>query len=263
MKHTTRVSRNPFTLGRGNRYLITAATFVVGLLFVGGMLFSSSSISTTKVQAAPDFQGGATQEMLDYALNLGAASDLAVFGGRSVRNSGQSTFRGKIGSTGQIIGVPGIPDGASPESFGQAKQDMQRAMSVIAQLPCADVASGELAGKTFTPGVYCLSSAELTGEMVLSAAGDVNARFVFRIAGDLTTGPGSHIRLADGARASSVYIVAGGSVTLGAESRINANIISNNAIMIGNGSTVSAKTIGLEGEVRIESSNIGNGTGFI
>ena len=70
MKHTTRVSRNPFTLGRGNRYLITAATFVVGLLFVGGMLFSSSSISTTKVQAAPDFQGGATQEMLDYAQDV-------------------------------------------------------------------------------------------------------------------------------------------------------------------------------------------------
>ena len=262
MKHTTRVSRNPFTLGRGNRYLM-AATFVVGLLFVGALLFSNSPISSTKVQAAPDFQGGATQEMLDYALNLGAASDLAVFGGRSVRNVGESTFRGRVGSTGQITGVPGMPDGASPENFGQAKQDAKRAMSVIGQLPCADVASSELGGKTFTPGVYCLSSADLTGEMLLSAGGDANARFVFRIAGGFSAAEDSHLRLADGARASNVYIVSGGNVTLGAESRINANIISGNGITIGSGSTVSAKTFGLEGEVRVESSNIGNGTGFI
>ena len=265
MKNTTRVSRGVFTFGSGNRSLYLAATFVVGLLFVAGMLFSNSSISNTRVQAqsASEFQGGATPEMLAYALDFGQASDLAVFGGRSVRNHGTSNFRGRVGSTGQIIGVPGLAENATPENFGQAKQDMRDALRWIAQLPCADVAETDLAGKTFGPGVYCLASADLAGQMTISGGGDSNARFIFRVAGDVTTGAESNIRLTDGARATNVYIVSGGDVTIGAESTINANIISNNTIVIGEGSTMAAKTMGVEGEVNVETSSLGAGTGFI
>jgi hypothetical protein len=239
-----------------------AATFVVGLLFVVGMLFTNSTVSNTRVQAqSAEFQGGATPEMLAYALNFGQASDLAVFGGRSVRNHGTSNFRGRVGSTGQIIGVPGFAENATPENFGQAKQDMRDALRWIAQLPCADVADTNLAGKTFGPGVYCLASADLAGQMTLS--GDANARFLFRVAGNVTTGADSNIRLTDGARATNVYIVSGGDVTIGDRSTINANIISNNTIAIGEGSTMAAKTMGVDGEVNVETSNLGAGTGSI
>ncbi|HUR96639.1 MAG TPA: ice-binding family protein [Pyrinomonadaceae bacterium] len=265
MKNSTRVSRDVFTFGRGNRSLYVTATFVVGLLFVAGMLFSNSSISNSRVQAqsAAEFQGGATAEMLAYALNFGAASDLAVFGGRAVRNHGTSSFRGRVGSTGQVIGVPNLTENASPESFGQAKQDMKDALRWIAQLPCADVAETNLGGKTFTPGVYCLPSAELAGQMTLSGGGDSNARFIFRIAGGVSASAESNIRLLDGARATNVYFVSGGDVTIGRDSTINANIISNNTVSIGTGSTMAAKTVGLEGEITIETSNLGAGTGSI
>jgi len=242
-----------------------AATFVVGLLFVVGMLFSNSSISNTHVQAqvSPGFEGGATPEMLAYALNFGAASDFAVFGGHGVHNRGASTFRGTVGSTGLITGIPGLAENASPENFGQAKQDMKDALRWIAQLPCADVAETNLSGKTFTPGVYCLASADLAGQMTLSGGGDSNARFIFRVAGGVSTSAQSNIRLTDGARATNIYIISGGDVTIGEQSAINANIISNNTISIGAGSTISAKTMGVEGDVNIETSNIGGGTGSI
>jgi len=257
------VFRNRFTLRKNNRALILAGTCVIGLLFVLGTIFNGSRVATTQVQAAPAFEGGATPEMLDFALNFRDASDFAVFGGQSVRNEGNSTFRGRVGSTGPVSGIPGMPEGAVPENFGQAKKDLRDALRAIDQLPCADVADGRLGGKTFTPGVYCLSSAEVSGEVSLSGAGDSNSRFIFRVSGSFEMAEGANIRLADGARATNVYIIAKDGINIGDQSQVNANIISRGGVTIGPGSTVSGKTYGVEGDVGIESSNIGGGTGSL
>ena len=260
MKDSIRMSRSRSVFGRGTRALFAVAS-VIGLLFVAGAFFNSTPVTSSRVMAAPEFQGGATAEMLAYALNFGEASDFAVFGGRSVRNSGESTFRGRVGSAGRVEGVPG--DSAAPESYGQAKQDMKTALGWIAQLPCAEISDGNLSGKVFGPGVYCLPSAELTGEVVISGGGDPNARFVFRIAGGFNTGEESIIRLDEGAQASNVYIIADGNVTIGAESQLKANIISDGSIRVGAGSTISGKTIGTNGDVEVISSELGNGTGVL
>jgi hypothetical protein len=261
MKNNRFVARSVF--GRGSSVLFIAATFVIGSLFILNTFLNSSPVSTTKVQAAEiEFQGGATPEMLAYALNFKAASDFAVFGGRSVRNRGESTFRGNVGSPGNVDGIQNLPE-RDPESLGQAKQDMKDALRVISQLPCAQVDDGSLAGKTFTAGVYCLSSAELLGEMTLNGNNDPNARFVFRVGGDFASGADSNMLLVGGARAMNVYIVAGGDISIARNSRINANLISDETISISRNSTISAKTIGVNGDVNIESSNLGNGTGTI
>ncbi len=247
-----------------NRALLVATLFTAGLLFVVGGFFGLPAITSTRVAAAQvEFQGGATQEMLDYALNFGRATDFAVFGGRRVVNRGESNFRGRVGSGGNVEGVAGMTEGESPESRGQAKQDLKDALRWIGQLPCADVDSPNLAGRTFTPGVYCLPSADLIGEMTIDARGNENARFVFRISGGLTTGEESSIRLIDGARASNVYIVADGPITIGDESSIRANVISKGTVTIGAGTDISGKSIGVEGEIDVESSSLGNGSGFI
>jgi len=259
MKYNTSVFRNRFEL-RDIRGLVLAGC-IVGLLFVLFMVFSGSRLATTQVSAAPAFEGGATSEMLDYALNFRQASDFAVFGGHAVHNQGNSTFRGHVGSAGEITGVPGMPDGIAPDNRGQVKKDLRDALRVIDQLPCADVAESNLSGKTFTPGVYCLSSGDLAGQMLISGAGDPNSRFIFRITGTFSMGEGAEIELADGARATNVYIIAKQGVTLGSQSRANANIISSEAVNIGAGSTVTGKTFGLEGDVTVASSNIGGGTG--
>ena len=156
-----------------------------------------------------------------------------------------------------------MPDGITPENRGQARKDLRDALRAIDQLPCADVADTSLGGRTFTPGVYCLSSADVAGELALSGGGDANSRFIFRINGTFNMADGANIRLADGARATNVYIIAKEDVTLGNQSLANANIISRGTVTIGSGSTVSGKTYGLDGDIGIESSNIGGGTGFI
>src|SRR5829696_3894310 len=265
MKDSIRVSRNRFTFGRNYRALLSAVALAIGFLFVFSVFFSgTTSVSPAKANAAQvEFQGGATPEMLAYALNFGDASDFAVFGGHGVTNHGQSTFRGRVGSAGTIAGVPGMPDGAAPESNGQAKQDMKRALRVIAQLPCAEVSDTNLGGKTFGAGVYCLDSANLTGEVTISGGGDANARFIFRVAGDFSTAADSNVRLVDGAKASNVYIIADGGATLGAESRVNANVISDTSVTVSAGSDVAGKTIAVNGDVDVEASNLGNGTGVI
>jgi hypothetical protein len=262
MKNNRFVARSVF--GRGNRALLLfVAAIVLGALYISSTSFNSSSVSTTKVQAAEiEFQGGATPEMLAYALNFNAASDFAVFGGRSVRNRGESIFRGNVGSSGTTEGIQNLPE-RDPESLGRAKQDMKDALRVIGQLPCAEVDNGSLTGKTFTAGVYCLSSAELLGEMTLNGNNDPNARFIFRVGGSFVSGADSNMLLVGGARAMNVYIIADGEISIGRNSRINANLISDDTIKISRDSTVTAKTIGVNGDVEIESSTLGGGTGTI
>lgn len=262
MKDSIRVSRNRFIFGRNYRALLLAVGVVTGLLFMSTFFAGTTAITPRTAAAVQEFQGGATPEMLAYALNFGDATDFAVFGGRSVRNQGESVFRGRVGTAGTYENIPGMADGVIPENLGQAKQDLKTALRWIAQLPCTEVSDPNLAGKTFGPGVYCLPSGSLSGEMTINAGGDPNARFVFRIAGSFSTGADSGIRLVEGARAAGVYIISDGSATLGSNSRINANIISDGSIIVGSGSTITGKTLGGD-DVNIESSNVGGGTGFI
>lgn len=264
MKDINRISQKRSTFGKHNRALLMATLFTAGLLFVVGGFFGLPAATSTRVAAAQvEFQGGATQEMLDYALNFGRAGDFAVFGGRRVVNRGQSNFRGLVGTTGNMEGVPGELDGESRQNHGQAKQDLKDTLKWIGHLPCADVNDPNLAGRTFTPGVYCLPSADLSGEMTIDARGDANARFVFRISGGLETGDESSIRLIAGARASNVYIIADGPITIGDESSIRANVISKGSVTIGAGTDISGKSIGADGDIDIESSSVGPGTGVI
>jgi len=256
----------PFTtkkLRAKDRALLFATVVAVGVLFVLGTTFWPAAPSTTRALAAsqPETQGGATAEMLAVALDLKSATDFAVFGGHGVHGNNETVIRGHVGSNGEISGL-NVPE-SSPENRGQAMQDLKDAMRIIAQLPCAAVAGNEISGKTFGPGVYCLSSANLAGQMMLDAGGDPNARFVFRINGGLNVGHDSRIELTNGASATNAYFVATGDVTVGADSMFKANVISDNNITIGARSTVSSKTVGVNGDVNIESANIGGGTGVV
>ncbi|MBK7705571.1 MAG: DUF3494 domain-containing protein [Acidobacteria bacterium] len=227
------------------------------------MLFGSTFVGTTKVSAQQISPGGATQEMLAFALNFNTASDFAVFGGNGVRNRGVSRFRGSVGSTGTIEGVAGMPDGVSRENRRQAKQDLRDALRVIDQLPCTVVDDTSLGGKSFDPGVYCLSSADLAGQMTVNAGDNPNARFVFRVAGKFNSEAESLIRLDGGALATNVYIIANDSITIGADSVIGANLVSDDTISVGARSTIAGKTIGINGNVDVDSSVMGAGTGNI
>ncbi len=92
-----------------NRMLLGVAALAVGIMFVLGWSFAPSFM--TSVSAAnQETAGGATTEMLNYALNFRSASNLAVFGGNSVSDNG-SEIRGVVGSTGDVTGSIGKCNG--------------------------------------------------------------------------------------------------------------------------------------------------------
>jgi hypothetical protein len=262
MKSNRSNTHRTFRFVSNNRALLGAVTLVIGILFVLSMSFGPTSASTAKAASQED-QSGVSQEMLAYALNFKTASNFAVFGGHAVRNNGDSQFRGIVGSTGTIDGIAGMPDNFSDADYAQAKQDLLDAFSAIDQLPCTVLDDSSLGGKRFAPGVYCVSSAQLIGQMTVNANDDPNARFVFRIAGTFRANNGSGVVLENGASASNVYLMASESATVGGASTLDANLISRETVTVGTGATISGKTIGINGDVILTSSIVGAGTGRI
>ena len=250
------------TFGKSrNRGLFAAGAIAIGILFFMITIYSGNPVVSPKVQAAgQNFRGGATPEMLAFALDLKGANQYAVFGGHAVHNHGNSVFRGDVGSAGTVDGVAGASD---LRGNGQARQDLSDSIRAINQLPCEDVPDGSLTGKSFTPGVYCLSSANLAGVLTLNGGGDPNAIFVFRVNGTFNTGENSTIALQDGAKAANSYFVASGDVSIASGSDINSNILSSGTVTVADSSTVSGKTLGTNGDVTVTNSVLGAGTGSV
>jgi len=244
-----------------NRGLFAAGAIAIGILFFMITIYSGNPVVATKVQAAgQNFRGGATPEMLAFALDLKGANQYAVYGGHAVHNHGNSVFRGDVGSAGIVDGVAGASD---VRGNGQARQDLSDSIRAINQLPCEQVDDSNLTGKSFTPGVYCLSSANLAGVLTLNGGGDPNATFVFRVNGTLNTGENSTIALQDGAKATNSYFVASGDVSVATGSDINSNLLSSGTVTIATGSRVSGKTLGTNGDVTVTNSVLGAGTGSV
>ncbi len=218
-----------------------AAFFVVAMAVAFIFLPAGSKANAANGEIA----GGGTVEMLNYALNFKSASNLGVFGGSGVTDQG-SEIRGTVGSTGEVLGVSA--NALSTEESAESRRDLLDVFSVVDQLPCSQV-SGDLAGQTFSPGVYCVGDATLAGRMTVDAGGDANARFVFRVDGDLTARDSSSIQLTGEAQATNVYVFASRSAVLGTGSVIDANIIARDSVRVGHGSTVSGKVIGVSGSL--------------
>jgi len=114
-----------------------------------------------------------TTEMLSRALDLKSVTDLAVFAQNGVTNKGTSKV------TGSLLAFRG--GNAEPDEAAtlKAQKDFSDSFSAINQLPCTEAADADLGGRTFGPGVYCLASAQLAGEMVLDGQENPNAIFIF------------------------------------------------------------------------------------
>ena len=191
--------RTTFGFSR-NRGLLFAGAVAIGILFFMITIYNGSPAVATKVQAAGQgFRGGATADMLAVALNFNDSARFAVFGGHGIRNHGNSTFRGEVGSDGTVTGIESYSDSARGGN-GQARQNLRDSINIINQLPCEDIGQSDLTGASFTPGVYCLPSADLAGVMSLSGGGDPNSIFIFRVSGSMNTRDGSTISLQDGCK---------------------------------------------------------------
>ena len=119
-----------------------------------------------------------------------------------------------------------------------ARLDATTAYTTLAGLSGANLTGQNLGGgRTLTSGVYTMtdSVAFLNGILTLDAQGLPNARFVFDLAGALTTGPHQYnavVNVIDGDPGTEVYWVVGSTATLGDDTVFAGNIIAYASVIL-------------------------------
>ncbi len=237
-------------------YFMTRAAFIA--VFAIALILVPAFNSTGTVSAQREKQEIATPEMIGQALNLKSAAGYTVFAEDGIVDTGNSLIRGNVGvarPTAEIKGVnggnvKGLIEEANSDSL-RVQKDAGDSFAIINQLPCTDVSDKNLGGRTFGPGVYCLSSASLAGEMILDAQGDNSATFIFRIAGSLNTEKGSSVALTNGAQSADVFFVAGDAATIGEDSSFKGNLLTRGSIAVEAGANVEGRAFSVKGDVAL------------
>jgi hypothetical protein len=194
---------------------------------------------------------------------LGTAASYGVLGASTVTNTGPTVINADLGvSPGAAITgfPPGIRTGATHAADAaalQAQNDATTAYNFLAGQACGTILTGDLGGRTLTPGVYCFaSSAQLTGMLTLDAQGVATSQFIFQIGSTLTTASASSVALVNGAQACNVWWQMGSSATLGTTTAFVGTLIALASNTLTTGATLNGRAIARTGAVTLDSNVI-------
>lgn len=169
---------------------------------------------------------------------LGVLSNFALFSSNgNIGNTGISGINGTIGTNaGSVSGYAGGTHIGTEQIANaltvQAALDLDAAYNAIMAMPATVAHGATFANETLVPGVYHIGLAgALNGVVILDAANDPNAIFVFRFVGAFNITVGSKIILINGARRCNVFWLGGasldtGAVNIGAASEVQGTFIS-------------------------------------
>ncbi|MEO7255818.1 MAG: ice-binding family protein [Casimicrobium sp.] len=202
---------------------------------------------------------------------LGTAASFGVIAASAVTSTGPTIVVGDLGvSPGNASSVTGFTF-SSPPGPGQvlgtthfadavalsAKNDALTAYNTLAARPCTTTISGDLGGRTLTPGVYCsASSMGLTGTLTLDALGNRDAIFIFQLGSALTTASASQVRMTNAGQTCNVFWQIGSSATLGTGSSFSGNILASSSVTLTTGTSNNGRVIALNGAVTLDGSNV-------
>ena len=197
-------------------------------------------------------------------VGLGTASSFAVLAGSAVTNTGPTVLNGDLGvSPGTAITgfPPGIVNGATHDDDGVAagaQSDLTTAYNDAAgRTPAASLPGFIGAGQTLLPGVYkATSSLDVGGSLILDAAGDPSAVFIFQVGSTLVTDSASHVILTGGAQACNVFWQVGSSATLGTGSIFQGSVLALTSITVTTGDTVVGRALARNGAVTLDDDTI-------
>lgn len=196
-------------------------------------------------------------------VNLGAANSFAVLAGSTITNTGSTVVNGDLGLTPgtSLTGFPpGTVNGAqhlTDALASQAQTDLVTAYNAASAQPNGVTVSGDLGGRTLTPGTYnSATSLGLTGTLTLDAQGDPNAVFVFQAGSSLTTASGSQVNLVNGAQACNVFWQISSSATLGTNSSFAGSVLALSSITATTGASINGRLLARNGAVTLDTNNV-------
>ena len=216
--------------------------------------------STMLIATAPP---RATASELPVA--LGTAGRYTVLAGQTATSTGQSILLGNLGvSPGSA--VTGFPPGVvfgvinlANTAAALAQRDLTTAYNDAEGRSTAPVAvSGNLGGRTLTPGLYkSTSGLEISsGNLTLDAQGNPNAVFIFQMASTLTTTSGRKVILTGRAHAANIFWQVGSSATLGTTTDFKGNILAFTSISLATGATLDGRALAQNGSVTMQNNDI-------
>jgi hypothetical protein len=224
----------------------------------------TGSVVSTIVLTTAVFFGTAYASHIP-TVGLGNAGTFAVLAGAGVTNTGPSVVQGDLGSSPNPA-VSGFPPGLvqggtiNPAYTASAKDALVTAYDdASGRTPVTTIAT-ELGGQTLTHGIYDSAAGTfgITGTLILDAAGDPSAVWIFKAASTLITGVGSNVSLLNGANPCNVFWVVGSSATLGVDSTFSGTIMSLQSITMNTGATLNGRALARNGAVTLDSNTISN-----
>jgi len=201
------------------------------------------------------------------APNLASADCYEIFSTNGpVTNVGVTNVIGDIGTNnGSVTGfnplfvvgaIHGVPDG----STAACAADLNNAFIYLNALPhdielLFPVQFGN--NLLLTPHTYLMNSAaSFTDSLYLNAQGNVNAVFVIKINGALSTSVNSRVILLNGTQSKNVYWLVNGAVTINDNSIFRGSIICNNgAISLNTGVTLDGRALTTTGAINTAAIN--------
>ena len=141
---------------------------------------------------------------------LGAASSFAALAGKAVTCTA-SAVTGNVGVApgGVVVGCTPAPPGTVDLSAATAYNAFLDAYIALQAMPCGTtLLTGNLAGLTLPPGVYCVAAASTTTGGTLTLNGPASGIWIFKIGtggGGALTGTNFTVIMAGGGQPCNVY----------------------------------------------------------
>lgn len=286
---------NPATINQVS-FLVQGATLLTGTYTFSDSTasFSPSSLLTpnttytgTVTTLVKDITGNALQTNYVWSfvtgpagIELNTAGRFGVFAATNITNTGFTEVRNmdlglSQGLRTMVIGFPPgivvngdifaaddiVPTGVAAMLIA-SRADLTAAYLLAegASSPASVLLTGDLGGRTLTPGIYKSTTTMLVqaGNLTLNARGDANAVWIFQIADNLTTvaGAGGNIILTGGAQAKNVYWQTGDSATIGAGTSFNGNVMALNSITLNSNATVVGRLLARTGSISMNTNII-------
>lgn len=224
------------------------------LVLLGGVLVTSCKKDVPK------------QKVKMEKVETGNASYFAVLAGAAITNTGSTVITGDLGlSPGTSVG--GFPPGTLNGTLrvndiisNQAKLDLTAAYNDAAGRTSKDMVSisGNLGGKTLTPGLYNSgSSIEISsGDLTFDAKGDADAVFIIQIGSTLTVSSDRKVILSGKASASNIFWQVSSSASFGTTCVMKGTIMALESITFDTGATLDGKALARTGAVTMDANTI-------